>query len=384
MTNTPRFTPPVHSGGEEPQVPPETPQTRPTAEKVTPSQQGQFKGALERKTEKKEAKKGGDVSEKKTSTEGGIFQLASTRKTQGEGGGSEMGTGEEAGGEGTGQGFLPQKKATAAPTEEQVVATGQIVGGQMAASQAQMVSQAAAPVEPSQAKPVAASPIGKGEAPTVRPTMPEASAAPKAAISSIQGGEERPAFHKLVGEAAPKTEEGKKETGAEVMPQAAVGGKPVITPTLVAQAETPAAPAQSSRAAMIQLITQAAEALATFVSKDVTSTVVTIRQPPIFEGATLTVTEYSSAPKQFNITFGNLTPEARRMIESVANQQQLKQALVDRGYTVQNILIEATPKKPETPIAPTAASEGRGAEEHERAGEEGAGGGSGEAEGGVY
>ena len=377
MTNTPRFTPPVRSGGEEQQVPPETPQTRPTAEKVTPSQQGQFKGALERKTEKKEAKKAGDISGKKTATEGGIFQLASARKTQGEGGGSEMGTGEE--GEGAaGQGFMPKKKASTAPTEEQVVATGQIVGGQMAASQAKIVSQATAPVGPSQAKTVPTASVGQAEPSTSR-------TGPKTAVSSVQGGEERPAFHKLVGETTEKTaEEGKKEAGATtVTPQVAVE-KPVITPTLAAQAETPAAPAQSSRAAMIQLITQAAEALATFVSKDVTSTVVTIRQPPIFEGATLTVTEYSSAPQQFNITFGNLTPEARRIIESVTNQQQLKQALVDRGYTVQNILIEATSKKPEAQIATAATSEGREAEGQERAGEEGAGGGAGETEGGVY
>ena len=71
------------------------------------------------------------------------------------------------------------------------------------------------------------------------------------------------------------------------------------------------------------------------------------------------------------------------MIESVANQQQLKQALVDRGYTVQNILIESTPRKAETPLTTAATSEGKSSEGKEEAGEEGAGAGAGETEGGV-
>ena len=87
---------------------------------------------------------------------------------------------------------------------------------------------------------------------------------------------------------------------------------------------------------------------------------VTIRQPPIFEGATLTVTEYSSAPQQFNIAFGNLSPDARRMIESMANQTQLKQALIDRGYTVQNIVIEAAPQPLVTPTTPEGGGEAPG------------------------
>lgn len=123
---------------------------------------------------------------------------------------------------------------------------------------------------------------------------------------------------------------------------------PVVTPTLIAEAKTPAEPAKTGRAAWLEVIRQTVDAIATFVTKEVTSTVVTIRQPPIFEGATLTVTEYSSAPQQFNVTFGNLSPDARRMIESVANQQQLKQALIDRGYTVQNVFIESAP----APLAP--------------------------------
>ena len=352
MTNTPRFTPPVSSGGEHEKVPEETPQIRPTTEKVTPSQQGQFRGALERKTEKKEAKKTGEAAAEKTEEGGGIFQLAATRKTQGEGGGSEMETGEEAGGE-AGQGFLPKKKASTEPSQEQVVAAGQ-----MAAGQARVVSQATTPVGPSQLS------VSK-----LAPTAGPKTGAPV-------HGEGRPGFQKLVGEAEPKTQGGKKGAETTVPPPVVGEQKPIITPTLASQTETPTTSSQAQRTAMIQLITQAAEALATFVSKEVTSTVVTIRQPPIFEGATLMVTEHSAAPRQFNITFGNLSPEARRMVESVANQQQLKQALVDRGYTVQNIVIESTPRKVELPTVSGTAAERKPGEGYEEAGGEGAGEGA--------
>ena len=173
----------------------------------------------------------------------------------------------------------------------------------------------------------------------------------------------------------------KKTTDLGAMTQVQVRGQTVATPAATSEADTTAETSQTRQAALLQVISQAAEAITTFVSKDVTSTVVTIRQPPIFEGATLTVTEYTTSPQQFNITFANLSPDARRMIESVANQQQLKQALVDRGYTVQNIVIESTPKKAEA-IATTEPSGGQGGAEGQETSGEG-GEGAGDAEGGV-
>ena len=126
----------------------------------------------------------------------------------------------------------------------------------------------------------------------------------------------------------------------------------MITPSLIAEAKAPVEPEKAARLAMLEVIRQTTDAIATFITKEAISSVITIRQPPMFEGATLTVTEYSSAPRQFNITFANLTPEARLMIESVANQKQLKQTLIEKGYTVQNIIIESAPRPV---ISPTSA-----------------------------
>ena len=451
MTNTPRASIPINTGGDD-QVPSDTAPARPAPDTVTPSQQGQFQGALERKTDDKggkETKKTPGTPAKKTGGGAGVFQLAATRKAQGEDLSADVGTGEESLGE---QGFLPKKKAAVQPSAEQVAAAGQMAAGQVVAGQAQVVSQPVSTTSPRQTRqtgtPVAGmgtqtgqratgfvqtgttgrpsvrptttqlapsaetlvagtTTTGTGEAPpmtTPRPTTParpkasptvsmtsegpttettEALAAPQTPTATPtvapRGGPARTA-QKTTGGAASGAVTGRREAVAAAASQVGAQAKPEATPTV--QTEAPVETPQSRQAAMVQLITQAAEAIATFVSKDVTSTVVTIRQPPIFEGATLTVTEYSTAPQQFNITFGNLSPEARRMIESVANQQQLKQALIDRGYTIQNIVIESTPQKAE-PIITTEAAGGQGAGGQEGGGGEGAGEGAGEAEGGV-
>ena len=392
MTNTPpgnAVPTPVNARGEE-QGAADASQARPTAAKVTPSQQGQFQGALERKTgqDEKGTKKtsSGGTPAKKTGKGGGVFQLASGRTVEGEEAATtNVGTDGESAGEGEGD-FLPKKKTPTTPSAEQVAAAGQAA----AASQVQS-STPAAPTAPVQTKTSsttsvggtaasAASPqtassetliaptaspaalTGPSETPkqlapaaygettitgpeaatkksatatpaAVKKAVPDSSAAaatdtpektaeapaPQAAAkpaptadSTSQAAtapvqEKRPDAQKTVGGTKPVSE---KKAVAETVPQAPVQKAVAAASTPAAQTDTAAEAVRSRREALFQLISQAAEAIATFVSKDVTSTVVTIKQPPIFDGATLTVTEHTSAPQQFNITFENLSPSA--------------------------------------------------------------------------
>ncbi len=72
-----------------------------------------------------------------------------------------------------------------------------------------------------------------------------------------------------------------------------------------------------------------------------TDTTITLKQPPIFEGTQIKITQYDSASKQFNLTFSDINdPTARALIASTANQKQLQQALIDKGYTCQMITVE--------------------------------------------
>lgn len=117
-------------------------------------------------------------------------------------------------------------------------------------------------------------------------------------------------------------------------------------PEMVSMAkETAFEETKASREALLELFKQAVDALTTMISKNQTNTVVTIRHPPIFDGASLVLTEYSSARKEYNITFGNLSPDARRLLETMGSEQQLRQALIDKGYTLHMMTIETRPFK---------------------------------------
>lgn len=287
MTNTPRFSLPISGRGDTNPTGDVSPD-RPQAKKVSPSQQGQFQGALERKGEKKESKKtspspktlGSETEEEpKVDEKGGIFGLVAPRRLK------ETGS-EDAGGE--------------SPTPAQLQAAA---------------SQIAPPL------PIHAAVQQKASSPELK--------IEKLSVSS------------------PSLQE---EKAAQLI--AAEGGavqKQVAVPTSALPEQIPGGQQKADRLAMLEIIRQTIDAVSTFATKDVTSSIVTIRNPPIFEGATVMITEHSAAPRQFNVTFGNLSPEARQLIESVANQQQLKQALVDRGYTVQNIFIESAAPKTITP-----------------------------------
>ncbi len=88
------------------------------------------------------------------------------------------------------------------------------------------------------------------------------------------------------------------------------------------------------------LIDQMTKAVTTITSPDQTTTTISLKYPPIFNGASLQITEYDSAQKQFNITFTDLSPDARRLIESQQNQSNLRQNLIEKGYTIQMITVE--------------------------------------------
>lgn len=65
-----------------------------------------------------------------------------------------------------------------------------------------------------------------------------------------------------------------------------------------------------------------------------TDTTVTLKYPPIFEGAQLVVTSFNSARGEFNISFENLTQAAQQLISMQQNKESLLSALEQKGYHV--------------------------------------------------
>lgn len=87
-----------------------------------------------------------------------------------------------------------------------------------------------------------------------------------------------------------------------------------------------------------------------------TDTTITLKHPPIFEGAQLTITSFDSAKGEFNISFQNLTQAAQQLVSREDNKASLMHALEQKGYHM-HILTATTLE--ERPFFTAEASEAR-------------------------
>lgn len=92
---------------------------------------------------------------------------------------------------------------------------------------------------------------------------------------------------------------------------------------------------------MQDLVDQMVKQITILSSSGKTDTMITLKHPPLFEGANLTVTTFNSAKGQFNITFENLSQAAKQLIDMSENQTALKSSLEQKGYMV-HILVATT------------------------------------------
>lgn len=90
-----------------------------------------------------------------------------------------------------------------------------------------------------------------------------------------------------------------------------------------------------------ELVTQLIDKLYTVQTEGKMETVVTIKHPPMFEGANLVVTSFNSANKEFNIAFENLSPQAKHLLDLQQNRNDLKLALEEKGYGI-HIIVTTT------------------------------------------
>lgn len=85
-----------------------------------------------------------------------------------------------------------------------------------------------------------------------------------------------------------------------------------------------------------------------------TDTTLTLKHPPLFEGANLIVTAFDSAKGEFNISFENLTQAAKQLLDMRVNQESLRTALEQKGYAVH--ILTATTLIEHPQIAPSESS----------------------------
>lgn len=92
---------------------------------------------------------------------------------------------------------------------------------------------------------------------------------------------------------------------------------------------------QVSRAADIQeVVDQIVQNIYTIKVDGRTDTLITLKQPPQFEGAHVVITGFDTAKGEFNIAFENLTPLAKQVLDARDNQISLRSALEDKGFVV--------------------------------------------------
>ncbi len=130
----------------------------------------------------------------------------------------------------------------------------------------------------------------------------------------------------------PEVAVGKKELSTE-----ADTGKPVVlpdAPTPLAAAVTSVAKSESGThiPEIKDLANYIGDKIVQVRDSGQTDTVVTIKHPAIFEGATVKLTEHASAKGEYNVTFGNLPQDAKAILDIGGNQDALRTAMDAKGF----------------------------------------------------
>lgn len=100
-----------------------------------------------------------------------------------------------------------------------------------------------------------------------------------------------------------------------------------------------------------QIIDHVVKTIALLQSQNQTDVVVTLRNPPIMEGAQLVLSSFSGASKEFNIAFYNLTQAAQQFLTQIHAEASIKRTLLERNEFLVHMFI--TSPKEYQPIVAT-------------------------------
>ncbi len=122
--------------------------------------------------------------------------------------------------------------------------------------------------------------------------------------------------------------------------------------------------AQPARMQLKEIIDQIIDKLYTINTSGRSDTLIQLKHPPLFAGASVVITTFSSAKGEFNIAFENLSQAAQQLIAMKENQEALKFALDQKGYTV-HIITATTLTETSSPIKGESSKRERGEGEQE-------------------
>lgn len=123
-----------------------------------------------------------------------------------------------------------------------------------------------------------------------------------------------------------------------------------------ANTEKTTAPKEAARSHTIRDLTaQIIDKIQVMRKENQTSTIITLRNPPILAGATITLTAADSAKREFNISFANLSNQAKVFLDQKLKEDPLTDALERKGITVHTLTTTTEKEK----IIPTEAQPSR-------------------------
>ncbi|MCB1149353.1 MAG: hypothetical protein KDK48_04240, partial [Chlamydiia bacterium] len=121
-----------------------------------------------------------------------------------------------------------------------------------------------------------------------------------------------------------------------------------ITPTFETQSNVPLGTAtplpRAQKAVIEEMVKQMVKAVTEVKHEGKTETMITLQHPPLFAGAKITLTAFDTAKGEFNITFTNLSNEAKQLIDMQAARESLLNSLAEKGYVV-HIVITTTQRE---------------------------------------
>lgn len=105
---------------------------------------------------------------------------------------------------------------------------------------------------------------------------------------------------------------------------------------------------EAPRATIRELAARIIEKIQTMRTEGKTDTIVTLRNPPMLEGATMTLSAMDGAKREFNISFTNLTDAGKLFLDRKLSEDNLTQILERKGIIVNTL---RTTTLPELPLA---------------------------------
>lgn len=92
-----------------------------------------------------------------------------------------------------------------------------------------------------------------------------------------------------------------------------------------------------TRSTVKDIVEQIVANMQTVQTEGKTDTIVTLRYPPILEGATVTLTAFEGTKREFNLSFANLTDDAKRFLDRKIAEDSLVESLARQDIIINTL-----------------------------------------------